>query len=147
MIRENLTESMIRCDVKVSTWQEAIKSVGEILVENNKVKHEFIKSMVEVVEEFGPYMILVPEIAFFHGKPGPNVYEPCLSLVVLNEPIYFTEFDNQKITCAIGFGATDNDSHLKMLMGLSELLQDQEFIDTVTSNGNKEKILELIKKY
>lgn len=147
MLSEILTESMIRCDVKVSTWQEAIESVGEILVENNKVKHEFIKSMVEVVEEFGPYMILVPEIAFFHGKPGSNVYEPCLSLVVLNEPIYFTEYDNQKITCAIGFGATNNDSHLKMLMDLSELLQDQEFIDTVTCNGDKKKILELIQKY
>jgi PTS system ascorbate-specific IIA component len=147
MLSEILTEEMIVCDVEVSTWREAVVAVGEVLVNKNKVKQDFIRSMIEVIEEFGPYMILVPEIAFFHGKPGPNVYEPCLSLIVLKEPVFFSEYDNQKITCAIGFGAIDNESHLKMLMNLSELLQDQKFVDAVTNNGCKNDILEIIKKY
>ena len=69
MLSEILTEEMIVCDVEVSTWREAVVAVGEVLVNKNKVKQDFIRSMIEVIEEFGPYMILVPEIAFFHGKP------------------------------------------------------------------------------
>lgn len=147
MLSSTLTKEMILCDVEASSWRETVEIVGDLLVKSNKVKDDYTKSMIEIVEEFGPYMILVPEIAFFHGKPGPNVYGPCLSMIVLKEPVYFSDFDNQKITCALGFGATDNESHLKMLMTLSELLQDQEFVDAVTNNGNKERILELIKKY
>lgn len=147
MLSSILTKEMIKCDVEATCWRETVEIVGDLLVRNNKVDNNFTKSMIEVVEEFGPYMILVPEIAFFHGKPGPHVYRPCLSLIVLKEPVYFSDFDNQKITCAFGFGATDNESHLKMLMDLSELLKDQEFVDTVTSNGDLERILDLIKKY
>jgi PTS system ascorbate-specific IIA component len=136
---------MVVSNVQVSNWRQSVEVVGEILVKNNKVDRAFIKSMIEVVEEFGPYMILIPEVAFFHGRPGSNVYEPCLSLAVLAEPVYFSEFENQKITCAFGFGAIDNESHLKMLIEISDLLQDQKFIDLITNNGSKEEILEVIR--
>lgn len=147
MLNEVLTNEMIRTDVLVKNWKGAVESVGDILVQNQKVEHGFIRSMIEVVEEFGPYMILVPEIAFFHGRPGPNVHEPCLGLITLSEPVYFAEFENQKISCAFGFGAVDNESHLKMLMDVTDLLQDEEFINLITKNGSKDDILRVINKY
>lgn len=146
MLTNILTESMIKTNVKVDSWRQAVKVVGDLLVNNTKVKSEFIKSMIDVVEEFGPYIILVPEVAFFHGKPGKNVHEPCLSLAVFNQPVYFTEYENQKIKCAFGFGATDNESHLSMLVEMTNLLQDETFINLITNNGSKDEILRAIKK-
>ena len=147
MLKDVLTEDLIDTDVAAVSWREAAAACGDLLVQAGKVKAEFITSMIEVVETFGPYMILVPEVAFFHGQPGENVLEPCLSLITLKEPVYFTEYANQKIRCAFGFGAVDNESHLAMLQAVSALLQDEEFIRLITHNGLKEDIMGCIGKY
>jgi mannitol/fructose-specific phosphotransferase system IIA component (Ntr-type) len=147
MLKDILTIDSIETDVAASSWQEAIEAVGNILVKNGKVEKSFIHSMIGVVEEFGPYMILVPQVAFFHGRPGPEVHEACLSLITLRSPVYFTEFDDQMITCAFGFGAIDSDSHINMLMSVSTLLQDEKFIDLIRNNGSRESILEIIQNY
>ena len=147
MLKDILTNDSIVSDVTASSWKEVIEIVGNILVRNGKVDKSFINSMIGVVEEFGPYMILIPQVAFFHGRPGPEVHEACLSLITLKNPVYFTEFDNQMITCAFGFGAIDSDSHINMLMSVSTLLQDERFIELIRNNGSKESILEIIQNY
>ena len=144
MLKKILTSEVIATDGKAQDWRQAVKCCGELLVAAGKIEADFITSMIEVVEEFGPYMILVPEVAFFHGRPGPLVKEPCLSLVTLSEPVFFTDFANQKISCAFGFGATDNNSHLRLLKGVSQLLQNEEFLALITHNGSKADIMEII---
>ena len=147
MLKEMLSDDLIDTEVAAADWREAAVACGYLLVKAGKVKAEFVTSMIEVVEKFGPYMILVPEVAFFHGQPGENVREACLSLITLKEPVYFREFADQKISCAFGFGATDNQSHLEMLQELCALLQDEEFIALITHNGSKRAIREKIENY
>mgnify|MGYP003744422621 CR=1 FL=1 len=147
MIKDFLKEENVKTNVLVETWQDAAIYTGNILLELKKVNERFIKSMIEVVEKYGPYMILVPKVCFFHGEPGPNVKEPCLSLAVLKEPVYFKEYTNQQINCAFAFGATDKDSHMNMIMELAKILQDEEFIELITNNASKEAIMEKIYKY
>lgn len=132
--------------MEVNTWQEAAKAAGGVLVKENLIEEAYIESMIHVVEEFGPYMILIPKVCFFHGEPGETVRKPCLSLITLKNEVRFTEFANEPIKCAFAFGATDRDSHLEMIKNISKLLSDNEFIDLITNNGTKEKILEHIKE-
>ena len=147
MIKDILVEDVIATDVEVSDWYAAVKACGDLLVKANRVKPEYISTMIAVVEEFGPYMILVPEVIFFHGRPGALVNSLGLSLITLKKPIFFREFAYQKISCAFGFGAVDAKSHLDLLADLSSLLQDKKFIELITHNGKKEDIMELINKY
>lgn len=147
MIKDTLTKELVLTNVCCKTWRDAVGEAGKLLLENGKIKTEFIPSMIKVVEELGPYMILLPKVCFFHGPPGDNVIEPCLSLIVFKESIYFDDFDNQEIKCAFAFGATDSDSHMEMLKNVASLLQNQEFVDLITNNGSKEEILEIIQNY
>ena len=144
MIENLLTKETIKTDVECLTWQDCVKECGNLLLSQNKVEPNFIKSMEETVMEFGPYMILIPKVAFFHGMPGNDVHEICLSLITLKDSVYFKEFENQEIKCAFGFGAVDSDSHLKMLQEVSELFRNSEFVNLITNNGEKEKILEQV---
>lgn len=146
MLEKVLLLNTIETNVSVMNWREAVNAVGQILVRNEKVKPNFIESMIHVVEEFGPYMILVPDVAFFHGKPGPDVNEICMSLVTFKNPVYFNDFENQRIKCAFGFGAVDNESHLEMLKNLALLLQNDEFVRLLCNNGTKEEILQLVQE-
>lgn len=147
MIKEILTENVILTEADVSDWQEAVTCCGNLLVKADKVKAEFVKTMIDVINEYGPYMILVPGVAFFHGTPGENVKEPCLSLVTFKHKIVFDDFEHQEIDCAFGFGATDKDSHMTMIMSLAALLQDAEFIELIRNHGTKEAILLMLEKY
>lgn len=147
MIKDYLTKDLIETNVSLENWRDAAKRSGKLLVDQGKVKEEFVDSMIKTVEEFGPYMILVPKVCFFHGVPGSTVNEPCLSLVVLKEPVYFDDFDNQQINCCFAFGAIDNNSHMEMIKNVANILQDQSFIDMITNNASKETILNLISKY
>lgn len=147
MIKEILTENVILTEADVSDWQEAATCCGNLLVKADKVKAEFVKTMIDVINEYGPYMILVPGVAFFHGTPGENVKEPCLSLVTFKHKIVFDDFEHQEIDCAFGFGATDKDSHMTMIMSLAALLQDAEFIELIRNHGTKEAILSMLEKY
>lgn len=147
MIKDYLTEENVKTNVEIDSWQEAAIYNGNILVEQGKVKPEFIQSMIDVVNKYGPYMILVPKVCFFHGEPGPNVKEACLSLTVFKNPIYFKEFDNQQINCAFAFGAVDKDSHMEMIMNVASILQDEEFIKMITNNASKEDIMKKISEY
>lgn len=141
-----LNERLIKVDVEVEDWRNCAREAGNLLVKEGLVKPEYIDLMIETVEEFGPYMILVPKVCFFHGRPGEYVHQPCLSLITLKNEVRFTEFDNQPIRCAFAFGATDSDSHLGLVQNIAKILSDEEFIELITTNGKKEKILEKIER-
>ncbi len=147
MIKDILTENVVLCDVEVKNWREAAQAAGGLLVRAGKVHESFIDSMIQTVEKFGPYMILVPKVCFFHGEPNENVKEACLSLCVLKNPVYFDDFDHQQINCAFAFGAVDKDSHMEMIMNVAKILQNEQFIEAITNNYPKEKIMEIIQKY
>ena len=66
--------------------------------------------------------------------------------MTLKEPVYFTDFDNQRIKCAFALGAVDPESHMQMLQQVAMLLQNEEFIQLATNNGSKQEILACIEK-
>lgn len=81
MIEKLLTENRIATNVECSDWREVVKECGKLLVHVNDVEEPFVDSMIEVVEEFGPYMILAPEVAFSTADPAKQCIEYALALL------------------------------------------------------------------
>lgn len=136
-----LEDEYIRTDVEANSWREAVQMAGDILVHLKECDQEFIYQMVKTVENLGPYMILLPDVALFHAPPGEYVHKACLSFVTFKNPVYFTDFDNQRIKCAFALGAVDPESHMEMLQQVAMLLQDKTFLQIATNNGTKKDLL------
>jgi mannitol/fructose-specific phosphotransferase system IIA component (Ntr-type) len=136
-----LEDEYIRTDVEANSWREAVQMAGDILVQLKECDQEFIYQMVKTVENLGPYMILLPDVALFHAPPGEYVHKACLSFVTFKNPVYFTDFDNQRIKCAFALGAVDPESHMEMLQQVAMLLQDKTFLQIATNNGTKKDLL------
>ena len=62
MIKDYLMSDYVETNVEINSWQEAATYNGNILVKQGKVKPEFIQSMIDTVNKYGPYMILVPKV-------------------------------------------------------------------------------------
>lgn len=142
-----LLEELIETDVCASSWQEAIQKAGALLVKKQTVTEAFIQDMIDTVHKFGPYMILLPDVAFFHGPPSDHVLETSLSLITLQDDVFFKEYENQRIRCAFAFGAKDNASHMAMLQEVVKLLQDEAFLSLLTNHGSKEDIVSYVQNH
>jgi len=147
MVKEILTEELIITSQVASDWRDAITICGDLLVEHGKITNGYIASMVKTVEEFGPYMIMLPEIALFHGRPSECVKEICLSLATFSEPVLFDEYGDKTIKAAFAFGAVDSNSHVELLSKMATLLQNNDFTTLLRNNGDKKQIVEMIQNY
>jgi len=147
MLSEFLNENTIRTDVDAKTWREAAQAAGKLLLDQGYIQDEIIGSMIETVEEHGPYVIIVPEIAFFHGRPGPGVKQVCMILITLRNTVYFSEFKNQPIKAAFAFAALDTESHRQVLMSVGKILQNKDFLPLLRCNGNRQEIEKIIQQY
>lgn len=146
MLKNYLNEELIELDVDVNDAEEAISYAGNLLVKNNKVKAEYIKSMIDTLHEFGAYMVIAKGIAIPHGRPGNNVFEDCISFVRLKKPINFGNKDNDPVSMIFAIAGKDAGSHLDFLKELSLFLMDENNIEKIMSVQSKKEFLGLIEK-
>lgn len=143
MMRDLITEETYLDDVECSTWEEVVDVGAGLLVEKGYIEPGFIQSVKDTVKEFGSYMVLLDDIAFFHGRPESGVRQTAMSLVLLREPVYL---EDKRIKAAFVFGAVDNDSHLDLMRELGGFFQDEEFLALLRGHGSKEAILKKIEE-
>ncbi len=146
MLLKLLKEENILTGVEASDWKEVGRKAGQLLVDKGSVEPEYIEAMIKNVEEMGPYIVVAPGLALFHGRPEDGVNEISLSLVTLKEGVYFGSEENDPVEIAFVLGATDKDSHLELLAQLSQVLQDQEAVDAIKEAQKPREILSIIRK-
>ena len=130
--------ALLKVGLSAETWQEAIALAGELLVDTSKVKPEYVSAMIKVVEELGPYIVLVDGFALAHAAPGDLVFENAISFVVLETEV---DFGSGKLVKGIfAMAAQDHESHLDALGNLAELLADEQTTKLLLNTQDYEQI-------
>ena len=142
MLSEILKEKNILTDVKCSNWEELVNIGTQLLIDDKSIEPSFVKSIKDTIAEYGAYMVLLEDIAFFHGAPDSGVNELCMSLCLLDEPVYLNE---KRIKAAFVFAAVDKESHLAVLQEFAELLQNDRFLELLKNHGDKDEIYRYLK--
>lgn len=143
MICDLITDQTFLEDVVCESWEELVEIAGGLLVKQGSVEPRFIQSIKDAVAEFGSYMVLVEDIAFFHGRPEAGVKETSMSLTLLRQPVYLAE---KRIKAAITFAAVDKSGHLELMRELGGYLQDEGFMELLRNHGGKAAIMERLRK-
>lgn len=143
MLRDLITDATFQEDVVCRTWEELVDICGAPLLAQGSVQPQFLQSVKETILEFGSYMVLLDDIAFFHGRPEAGVNKISMSLSMLKDPVFL---DTRRILAAFMFAAIDNESHLDLLGELSEYLDDEEFLYLLRNHGSKEDIFKKLSK-
>lgn len=129
-ILDLLSEQRIKIKGKAKNWKEAITEAGELLLKDECIEVDYIEDMIRVVEEFGSYIMLVPNVIFPHAKARSKVKKTAFSIVMYDEKIDF--IDGQKIDMVISFCSKDEREHLDGLINI---------IDKIEENSLKEKLI------
>lgn len=145
MLLDLLNEETIKICSEAKDWKEAGKIAGQPLIDTDKIEGKYVDAMIESVEKYGPYIVIAPGIALFHGRPEDGVKSMCMSLAVFKEGVIFNVDDKDPVKLVFVLGALDNESHLKVLSEAMILLQDNDVIDRIISSDKVDEIVEIIK--
>ena len=125
---------------EVESREKAISVAGELLVGSGRVDPEYVLSMLEAIEKFGPYIVIAPGIALAHGKPSEAVKETGLSLLVLRQAIEFKHSQNDPVQLVFGLATKDHDLHIGLMSELAEFLSDPSNVNFLRTSSDPDQI-------
>ena len=140
---ETIALNNIRCKVTVKDWKDSIRKVGELLILDQTITDEYISAMIDSVNTYGPYMVLMPGFALVHGAPSKAVKKDGLSLITLKDPINFG-CNNDPVKVVMCLACIDKHSHMETIQKVGRKLMKEGIIDELTKCKNEEEIYQLI---
>lgn len=125
LLSDILPENYTQFNKDIEDWRVAIETATKPLINNNKVKKEYVKDMIKVVEKLGNYMVFMPEIAFVHSSPT-NVIENSVSYLNLSSKILFGSKNQVEVKTIIVLA---NKSENKNLIDIVNILEKNNNIN------------------
>ncbi|SFF57691.1 transcriptional antiterminator, BglG family [Halobacillus alkaliphilus] len=144
MLNDLLTKKTIQLKDQVPSWEEAIKTAAQPLVDQESIQEEYVQAMINTVHELGPYVVIAPGIAIPHARPEAGVERLGMSFLRLKEPVYFSEKEKHRAQLVIVLAAIDNQTHLKALAQLTEMLSNEDNVEKLIAADDQETIIEII---
>lgn len=139
-----IDEKNIKLEVDCNNWEEAIRNAGKLLVENKYVKQDYVEQMVQSINELGPYIVIVPNIALAHARPGESVLKEGVSMITLSKPVEFGNKANDPVSIIFAFATKTNDSHLSSLSKLVNVLSNEETIIKLKKSNDVNYVQKLV---
>ncbi|MFF2773233.1 PTS sugar transporter subunit IIA, partial [Streptomyces bacillaris] len=89
--------------------------------------------MIQVIEEFGAYIVIAPGLALAHARPGPDVNYDGLSVVTLDDPVVFGHPHNDPVSVVIGLAVSTPEAHVTSVAELANIFNDPDSIPALAA--------------
>jgi len=116
-------------------WEQAITSSAQVLLENNYFNKNYVNEMIENINKFGSYIVIMPKIALPHASSSENVFKGGYSITLFKNGIDFNA-DSGLVFLLITLSSTNNDDHLTRLKTISSKLLNKNLIDKLLNSKN-----------
>ena len=108
-------------------------------------EEQLLEAMIENIKKEGPYVVITPRVAIPHARPEDGVNVLSMSLLVVKESVDFAP--EKPVNMIIVLAAIDNETHLKALAQLMEMLSSPKTIDRLLQLENKDEMMKMINHY
>lgn len=139
-----LSENKVVFKNDVKDWKEAINILGNILQKNGSINNKYTQSMIDNIENLGPYIIIDDNIALPHSQFLGNVYKTDISLLILKEAV---DIKGRMAKIFFCFSTSDEKNHLEILNDIYKLILRPNFIKEMGNIDNYQKLVEYIDNY
>jgi mannitol/fructose-specific phosphotransferase system IIA component (Ntr-type) len=138
-----LTKDTVEMNVQASTWQEAVRSVGSILVRSGAAEERYIDAMINLTSELGPYIVITPGIAIPHARPEEGAITVGFAAVKLKEPVNFGNEANDPVYLVLGFCTPNSKAHIESLTKIATALEAENVLEDIKSAIDVNDILKI----
>lgn len=122
-------------------WRQVVTRLGRKLEECGGVDGKYADRAITSVDEWGPYMVFIPGVAFVHADPE-HVMRPCVAVTLLDQEILLGDEGKTYVKCIIMFAVKSEENHL-----LTELVSILERGDNIRRLLKAEKMEDLEQIY
>lgn len=146
MLYELLKHNLIKVNVEATNKEEAIKAVGQLMLDGDFVEPEYIDAMVDMANENVSYIVITNGVAMPHARPSDGAKKICSALITLKEPVKFGHETNDPVKLLIALAATDSSSHLELMQDIATVFDDEALVEKMKNSQSEEEIIELVKE-
>ena len=131
------------------SWQDSIYGAAQPMVADGTLDNQYLDKIIENVNTYGPYFIIMPDVAMPHSTlGGTGVYKTAIGFCKVKEPVVFDPNDETKnARLFFALAAVDNEQHLQNMVQLSEMLVKEGIVEDLLAAETKEDLLDIDKKY
>ena len=129
-LHELLPENHIIQMNETKEWRRVIRVGCQILKKENLILDSYSDGIINLIEKYGPYMLVGKHIMLAHAAPEAGAIKVGLSVVLLAKPLEI-EVKNQKEKVSIVFVLSPGKHHEQdlLLEQLIDLVRDDEKLD------------------
>lgn len=146
MIKDLLTDEKIQVHIKANDWTDAIEKAAQPLLDVGSINKSYVEAMEESVKKYGSYIVIGPGIALAHARPEDEVSKLDVSVATLSPAINFGNKENDPVKVVFVLSAIDNYSHLNILKGIINLINEPGKIDELAAADNKDDFKDILFK-
>lgn len=128
----------LRLQVSASDCRDAIQKAADVLIDRGCITRGYVDEMYAAFDEYGPYFVLAPGMAFAHSKPSPSVLRTGLSMITLSEPVNFGSEANDPVSLVCVIASLDAREHIEQLKRIATYLGDKRHVDTLMAARTEE---------
>lgn len=134
---------------RAENWQEAIRISCRPLVKSGIVDEAYADELIENVNTYGPYIVLLPGFAMPHSMEGSQRAKGTgISFMKVKEPVHFDPDDSEKDAVVFfTLAATDSEEHLKNMRRLFTMLSNEDLLEDLLEVTCADDLLSLHEKY
>ncbi|MBQ5552985.1 MAG: PTS sugar transporter subunit IIA [Erysipelotrichaceae bacterium] len=131
------------------SWQDSIYGAAQPMVDDGTLDNQYLDKIIENVNTYGPYFIIMPNVAMPHSTlGGTGVYKTAIGFCKVKEPVVFDPNDETKnARLFFTLAAVDNEQHLQNMVQLSGMLVKEGIVEDLLAAETKEDLLDIDKKY
>lgn len=146
-LKNIISKDAIEIGYEAIDKNDAIRRAGKLLLKTGYVEESYVEAMIQVCEELGPYIVLIPGLAMPHARPENGAKKLGISILKLKSPVVFGHPENDPVSLIIALSAPDNNSHLELLSFLSEIFMNENSLNELLLSNSTNDLYEKIMQF
>lgn len=138
-------------DKELTDWKDAISESCQLLMDKKIIDQTYVDEIIRCVEEHGPYIVIVPEVAMPHSsEESEGVFGTAISFTKMKQSVVFDTLEEDEEKSAVLFftlAAKNAEEHMENIQNLSELLMTDGLIESLVATNSIEDYQKVMAQY
>lgn len=140
--------SMVRRGAHANHWREAVEIAGGMLVEAGCVRPGYTKKLIDVIDKFGPYIVIAPGLALVHAQPSADSLKRGLVAVTFPDGVNFGHAHYDPVGLVVAISTMNPSQHLDVVAGIANGLDgDDTLVLSAVRAKSDQDLVDLIQNH
>lgn len=144
MLKEIIEKKRYSFHKGFEKWEDAVEAACKPLIKEGVIEEEYVDSIVSSIKNFGPYIVIAPNICIPHAQEGKGVNETAICFMRTEEPVHFSDDSEHDARLFFVLASTDNERHMKNLVDMVGLIEDQNVVEKMINSTSVEDLKALV---